>query len=133
MAGVVEETDDLLAAIDYLVIAQLAGISQCHRASLRIFMDVLYSDQKILNFRRLLTDSLRKDNLQPVRIGSLRSSYGSHVGSIGTTRGDHLIAGKNQRVAQHLYQLLMRERKIARSDDSHPARSGLLDEKELLG
>ncbi len=110
MAGVIEEANDLLRAIDYLMVADPAGIGESHRAALGVFSDVLDTDQKILHFARLLPDRLRKDNFEPVWVGSLRSADDRHIRSVGTTTGDNLIAGKNERVAQHFHQLLMSQR-----------------------
>lgn len=89
----IQEADDLLALVDNLVVALLAGVSQCHGATLRILDDVLYADQEILNFSGLLAYGLGQDNAEPVWIGSLSASDHRHVGTIRTTTGENMIAG----------------------------------------
>src|SRR5215467_1966135 len=132
MACVVKEADDLLAAVDNLMVTELAGISERHRPSFRVLHDVLDADEQILNLGRLLSDCLREDDLKPVWISSLSAAYGCHVRAVSTTAGDNLIAGKNQCVTEHLHKLLVSQRQVARADDGHPSRSGLLNEKQLL-
>jgi hypothetical protein len=129
ITGVIKEADYLLAAVNDLVVTQAAGISQCHRSAFRVLSYMFDTYQKVLHFSRLLSDGLRKDYFQPIRIGSLSASYRGHVSSVGTAAGDYLIAGKHERVAQHFHKLLMSQRQVAGSDDSYAPRSGLLNQQ----
>jgi hypothetical protein len=129
IAGVIQEADYLLAAVNDLVVTQTTGISQGHRSAFRILGYMFDTNQKILHFSRLLSDGLRQDYFQPIRIGSLSASYRSHVGPVGTAAGDYLVAGKHKSVAQHFHKLLMSQRQVAGSDDSYTPRSGLLNQQ----
>src|SRR5579883_799470 len=132
MTGVIQITDHLLAFVDNLMVANAAGIGKGHCAALWILDDVFDADEQILDFSRLLTDCLRKDNADAIGIGSLRASYHSHVGTIGATTCDHLIPGEHERITQHLDKLLVRQRQIPRSYDGNFSGTRLLNKKQLL-
>ncbi len=92
MTGVIEEADDLLALVDNFVVALAAGVRERHRAAFRVLDNVLDADEEVLNFAGLLTDCLRQDDVESVRIGSLSAANDSHVGTICATTSDYLVA-----------------------------------------
>lgn len=132
MTGMVKEADDLLRLIHDLLVAYAAGICKRHRAALGELSNVLDTDEKVLNFSRLLTDCLRKNYGDAIRIGSLSASDDGHVGSVGTAAGEHVVAGKNERVGEHLDQLLVRQGQVSCTDDGDLSRTRLLNQKQFL-
>jgi len=79
MACVIEETNNLLAPIDYLVVAYATGISQSHSTPFGILNDILDAYQEILYFPGLLADGLGQNNVEAVRIGALGPANHGHV------------------------------------------------------
>ena len=71
MARVIQEAYNLLAAIDYFVVADFGCFSQCHGASLRILGNVRDTGEQVLYFAGLLSDGLRQNDIETVGIGAL--------------------------------------------------------------
>ncbi len=75
MARVIQEAYNLLAAVDYLVVADLGSFSERHGAAIRILSNVRDASEQVLHFAGLLPDCLRQHNVQTVGIGALGAAY----------------------------------------------------------
>lgn len=127
MARVIQEAYNLLAAVDYLVVADLGSFSERHGAAIRILSNVRDASEQVLHFAGLLPDCLRQHNVQTVGIGALGAAYDRHVGTVGATTGDYLVAGQDQCVGEHLDELLVGERQVSSADDGDFLRTALLN------